>query len=1183
MHNLTHSQHEAIYNHERNLIVVAGAGSGKTFVLVERYLAVLDAHRDWPLNAVAAITFTKKAAQEMRHRVRQALESRYENASDETEQSIWATRLGGMESARIDTIHGLCASLLRGNAAEIGVDPDFRVLDEVQAQIILDETIGSVFNQVTREANPLSKLFTEYDLFTIRNAVGQHISNLDLEVVDENELLRIWGQAWAEHAHEQLQGLSENPHWEICTNWIPEGGWPENSDDKILAIWQTCWEALSRMQNAGNTSAQIEALHALATSIKLVGGRNAVWGGKEGLDEAKEVLRSIREISKSTLELIGEQPGEVDRKAAGLLPLWVGLIKTIQAEYWRVKHENNQLDFNDLERLTRQLLSRSGAAQQRYQGEEIKHLLIDEFQDTNPSQWEIAQGLANINEAGRLFVVGDPKQSIYMFRGADVSVFDAVKQEIQATGGQEIALARSFRTHQKLIDGFNSCFSHILQKTPGSAVSAYEVELDTLMEAERETAPSEIPAVDLLLVDRKLMGDDNNADTRRVWEAGVVAERLREIVEVEQRPVYDRQNNVVRPITYGDIVILFQSMRAVTTYEDALKDAEIPFVTIAGQGYYNRQEVWDVINALKAIHNPADDLALATALRSPLFGLSDEALLALRLQRDGFQQRLPLWEALEIGGDVPQVDVERVRFAYSCLHEIREIAGRVTVAELMRQLFNKTGYLAVLTGLPDGDRRRGNVEKLIDKAEVSGQITIGSFSAYLDDLSTREIREGEATLDTAHAITLMTVHASKGLEFPLVVLVDSNWTLQSNYTSALVYDHRYGLACKVYDEENDQFVPTFAYDRATRLQEMREIAERKRLLYVAMTRAQDYLLISGEKPSDTTSKNPSWMRWLLEAIGCAPQMFDVGEHVVEHPAFGTIRIQVPAFEEGQHTYPTTQAVLKMGWDDETIQKGEFFPLAVEMPPLLGNIIIEPSLAARHITATQIADLGSAQYELAYRQRFRHSMLHDAPGTIETISQQQNETVSQRMIGEIVHKALGWWQLPDRTPNFDAVIRHYAWELGIMNEKQHRYATDEARKLLQRITQSEVYHWLEGAKQIFREIPFIFRTDKRFIHGIIDVLFQRDDGKWGVLDYKTSYVKEYQGHKTRNLVIEHARRYHLQIGVYAAAIQEQVGVIPEAHIYYIRYGETVNVKADEWQSALHNLEHLIGELLEDQAE
>lgn len=1173
---LTAKQRIAIHEHERNLIVVAGAGSGKTFALVERYLTLLDKNPTWALNALVAITFTKKAAQEMRDRVRKALEQRLDTATPDM-QAIWAARMGAMESARIDTIHGLCASILRANAAEVGVDPGFEVLDEVDARILLDDSIDDVLQAVGHEDSATVRLFTEYDTRVIRQALGRLIGE-ELPTLPE-DILGFWQQAWENNAAYFVAELRNHPRYHAAAKWQPENGWP-TSADKLMEVWATCHPLIVAVDESENTTTCLDAISRLERAINLQGGKAEVWGNKAILEEGKAALKALREMVRETFATIGEPLGEADHKAATLLPLWTALIQQTQQVYRSRKQEEGLLDFTDLERLTRDLLVNNPQVRERYQGREFKHLLVDEFQDTNRTQWEIVRGLANIKQGGSLFVVGDPKQSIYQFRGADVSVFEQVKGQIREAGGADVSLSDSFRTHDTLVKGFNHLFGQILVRDANNPARDYEVELGELMQATRADAPSDAAPIEVLYINKSLTEEKMDSEGLRRWEAYELAKRLKTIVEDEKRPIYDKSQRTIRPINYGDIAILYQSMSNILLYEDVFKAAQLPFVTVAGRGYYSRQEVWDLLNLLTALHNPSDNLALASALRSPLFGLSDDALLALRLLRDPHDphKRLPLYEALNQQVDIARDEQERVAFTQHCLSKLRSLAGRVSIADLLQAALDETGYLATLTGLPNGAQRRGNVEKLLDKAQESRQVTLGAFSQYLHDLTTREVREGEALVDVKDSVTLMTVHASKGLEYPLVVLVDIGWSKGNYGGDTVMLDPTYGLVCKVYDPIEDKLVGGFAYKQAERLQNLREIAERKRLLYVAATRAQDYLLLSGQAIRSTKD---TWLSWIDSALELSEDLVP-GARTIEQ-TWGKLHIRVPEHPPTDDVLETIEGHSANGWSHPNVLAMTPLP-GDNQAPLTADIQIEVSSAIRHITATQIADAGGAHFDPLYRQRFRHSVLHDAPLTIDQISSRTAQDVSQRIIGEMVHKVLGWWQFQEEDSNIDKRLDSYAWELGVVDEERRKYAIQEAHKLIGKMLNSPVNNWLKEAKQIYREIPFVYRSDKRIIHGIVDVLFQRPDGSWVILDYKTSHVKGYKSGENEKLLSNHALRYHLQIGVYGAAVQEQLGgIVPETFIYYIRYGQYVRVARTEWTEALSRLEAIIGDLLTEQVD
>ncbi len=1173
--NLTPAQHRAIYQHHKNLVVVAGAGSGKTRVLVERYLSLLDQHPEWSLNALVAITFTRKAAQEMRDRVRQALEDRLTRTQSINEQRIWSDRIASMDSARIDTIHGLCATILRANAAEAGLDPDFVVLDDVDASILLESVIDDQLQAVVDEGHPAAQLFGEYDTKSLRDALKNFVESELIEI--SGDLFAHWQAAWEQSAAHEITILKQNADFLASTTWRPPGVWP--AGDKLTLIWEDCHRWIELF--SGDVSVQIclDSLRGLADGIKVNVGSSASWGGRDVLDESKAALKLIRESAKKLLEIIGDPPGAVEEKAALLLPLWYGLIQRIQAAYREAKQEQAALDFNDLERVTCDLLTNHATVRGRYQNTEFKHVLVDEFQDTNSAQWEIVRGLADPAVPGCLFVVGDQKQSIYAFRGADVSVFGGVRRTLTEIwgGDSEVMLSRSFRAHQPLVSCFNSLFERILTRDPASPVYEYQIDLGEAMDAHRLTPPADNPALEFWLVDKDAAKNPDekygiSAEASRRWEAFEIATRLRSMVESET-PVFDRVHGV-RPMQYDDIALLFQSTSNITVYEDVFKAQGLPFVTVAGRGYYSRQEVWDLLNLLRALYNPADNLSLASALRSPLFGLSDDALLALRLVRGLDGERLTLWDALDVAQAVPPDEQNLVIFARDCLYHLRAMAGRVTISELLRVALAHTGYLATLTGLTDGARRRGNIEKLLDKAESSGKVTLGAFSQYLSDLSAREVREGEALVEVEGAVTLMTVHASKGLEFPVVVLVDASWERGSRDGGLLIHDPRGGLACKIYDSEEDKQVSPFNYRQATRLREMREIAERKRLLYVAATRAQDTLIVSGQisQSKNGTRKTGDWLNWMLEALDLHQELQQAGENPVLRD-WGSIRLNISVtppedFEEREE---------KSAWD--SVQPGG----AAIQPPLMADVLVERTAVARHLSVTNLGDIGAAfnPENPYFRQRFRRDLLHDAPSHIDSVKHTRSKM--GRVIGEIVHEALHWWDFFGENENLEQQLESYAWKQGVVDAVEHWQAVQKAHELLGRFQGSPIHKWVKESRKFYRELPFIYKTEKRIIHGVIDLLIQRADGTWVIVDYKTSHVLN--GAKDRAAVEDHAQRYHLQVGAYAEAVIKQLQLLKldadklQVYIHYIRYNQTIPIESKQWESALENLEGFIGSLIE----
>ncbi|MCK6580302.1 MAG: UvrD-helicase domain-containing protein [Anaerolineae bacterium] len=1173
-------------------MVIAGAGSGKTLVLVERFLALLDADPELPLNAIVAITFTEKAAAELRERVRAGIQARV-NSEGASASARWAARLAAMDSARIGTIHSLCAAILRANAAEAGVDPAFDVLDEIASRLMLEAAVDDALRDAdaAETVGAAGALLAVYDGGGVRSALLRLAASDPLPADEPAALLDAWQRDWGRGVLEAVARfrawLAESA-FAVWAHPIPDG-------DKIGGVWRTCVELLiphPLTPTRGEGEEAREVLEAVVRAVALKGGSAKAWGGADVFKAAKAALTELRAAANLALDAIGAPPGALDEAAAALIGHWAALAGRAHRGYLTAKAARGGLDFDDLERLTAHLLQ-NDEVRARYAGDEIRAVLVDEFQDTNAAQWQIVRALTE-GRPGALFVVGDPKQSIYAFRGADVTVFKEVAARIVDAGGARVELAESFRTHSALVDAFNRLFPRLL-----TADSRYAVDYGAAMEAKRQP-PTAAPPLECLLVEKAPTGaKDEDEGSAREREATEIADRLRRLVEEERRRVYDKALKADRPARYGDIAVLFQAMTNAAIYETAFKTAGLPYVTVAGRGFYDRQEIWDALNLLRAVYNPGDDLAVASALRSPLFALSDDALLWMRHaphpltpsplvgKREGRGEKMTFWDCLYAAPLERLSDDDRaaVLFARETLDHLRALAGRVSIADLLREAYARTGYLAMLTGLPGGVRLRANAEKLIAVAEATGQAALGAFLEILDRLKAQEAREGEAALDAEDAVKLMTVHKSKGLEFPVVVLADASYRFGGGRDSAYAAcDLEVGWSCRVYDEAAANYVDSFAVRRRKAITAQKEDAEKRRLLYVAATRAADLLILSGQIhwDRDGALKTSGWLTWLIEALALG----DLAPEEIERdtPAGrAALRVSLYAAPDGQNQAPANRERARPADRSAALDWGPLIaPPApddeAEAPPLAAPIHLDQR-AVRDLTATQIGDLGAAVYGLPeddrpfFRERWARAVYGRAPAPIEMVSDKPRRSRA-RLIGEIVHRAIQYG-IPDGRGDLPRLLAGYAWGEGVTDPAESAAIVDEAARMLERVRGREVFGWLGAARRFFRELPFVSVTPERTIHGILDLLIERADGSWAVVDFKTAGVPRAQ-------VEQHARRYHLQVGVYALAVEQLLGVVPSVYLDYIQHDTLVHVPEPIWREALARLEEHIGALFGDEA-
>jgi ATP-dependent helicase/nuclease subunit A len=432
-------------------------------------------------------------------------------------------------------------------------------------------------------------------------------------------------------------------------------------------------------------------------------------------------------------------------------------------------------------------------------------------------------------------------------------------------------------------------------------------------------------------------------------------------------------------------------------------------------------------------------------------------------------------------------------------------------------------------------------------------------------------------IESSGAVTLMTIHASKGLEFPVVWIVDASRGDHPMDSPLVLYDKRFQLTCKLRNDDN-QWVKPYNYRQAEYLAGLREAAEHKRLLYVAATRAQDYLFTSGSATErDGELVVNGWLGWLW--------------HLFKDSTDAQVRLKVLTELPSEDVFSMGRPRAESAWD--ALDAGRSIAEQIEEPVLLRPVPIEPDALARYLSATHIADVGGAVHAdveeaSLYCERFRRQIFHDAPSQIRPAIKTREPRVPGRLIGEIVHLALRYWRFPFITDDQELgkMLDSYAWTLGIVDNRDRKKAVHDAYNLLSDLVEDKVYHWITDSKNaglaVYYELPFVFKTEKRIVHGIIDTLFQRTDGTWIIVDYKTSAVAGYhRGTNDTARLEDHARRYHLQLGVYASAVREQLGgITPETHLHYIRYSQTIMISAADWQRAVDDMESLIGKVVLD---
>jgi len=751
-------QQPAIRERGRDMVVTAGAGTGKTLTLVARYLSLLA--EGLPLRSIVAITFTKKAAREMRNRVREEVRKYLEQtALIPEEHDRWQAVYAALDAARIGTIHGLCAEILRAHPAEARVDPRFDVLEEGQVNILRGQAVDEALAWATddQEAVRLFALLGERDLrSTLDTLIKQRLDAQNAFDDSPDDLLAHWQQALADRQQHVLAVLLERPEWVGAVGMLQDNAALEPDDRMELQRR----EALAAIQDAVEPLADQLASLARLDGINLTGGRKAAWpGGKDQLKAVKDSLRALRDLWRSQSALLELTVTPLDEALAQALPTLHVAFAYACERYDAFKRERNALDFDDLEHGAVSLLRENDSVRERWQ-RDVRAVLVDEFQDTNGRQRDLVTLLNG--DGGKLFIVGDAKQSIYRFRGADVTVFHAERELIEQ-GGAAFPLETSYRAHRDLIQGLNDLLRPVLGEG-GTPDRPWAEPFAPLLHHREEPGPGFFPPyIELHLT----VGSKGEGALDRAADA--LAARIVDLVDGGVQIVEVGQT---RPLDYGDVAILCRASTSFSAYEDALERAGVPFLTVAGRGFYGRPEIRDLLTALQTLADPTDDLALVGLLRSPAFALSDAALFRLCQERDRAEEAVPLWDVLREAGDgLSEEDGPRAERAARIVADLHGQVGRTSVADLLKALLDATDYRAGLiqAGLARGAR---NVAKLLADAHASGIVGVGEFLEYVNGLRDSGTREGEARATAEGAVQIMTVHAAKGLEFPVVVIGD---------------------------------------------------------------------------------------------------------------------------------------------------------------------------------------------------------------------------------------------------------------------------------------------------------------------------------------------------------------------------------------------------------------------------
>ena len=1071
--NLTPPQRAAALERQRDIVLTAGAGSGKTRTLIARYAGLLAGGLS--PRRVVAITFTEKAAREMRSRVRTALGELAQNAVDPNERQRWVELGSQMDSARIGTIHSLCAEILRAHPAEAGNDPRFEVLDEGLAAALRVQVVTDTSSTLV-ELPDYAPLFQHFRASGVQALLG-FLLNRRLEaretfLQDFNSrslvLQSLESSLRSPEISEPLADLRAMSRESLTQN---EGENMASMLTDLLVLWCEAESALVRAEPVTCAGYLFQARREkmrgnIGKRVSPV--RDAISALKTAFDALLNPLTSGAGSKDSPPD------AELEDLFEQLQPLLRRAFDQLLQGYQSALNLRHALDFDDLEYGALQLL-KNPAIRARWQSE-LDALLVDEFQDTNARQRELVEALSG--PPGRLFLVGDARQSIYRFRRADVTVFRAVQERVRRAGGLVLDLDITYRAHEPLLLASADLLSIVMGTQPDPA-RPYHVPFSPLS-AYRKIVPEHIsgPHVEIVL------GVGAESASARQSAARALAERLLELKAGRQIQTWDQ------------VALLFRASTGFAAYEDAFEESGLPFVTVAGRGFYDRPEIRDVLNLLRALSDPSDDLCMAGLLRSPAFGLSDAALYQLRLQGT---QVLPYWAALR--GDLSmlnEVDNAYAQRAARIISELLPMVDRVPVAELLKCLVDACDYRALLAAddsTGSGGRQWRNLDKLLGDAQSSQQVNVRDFLEYLATLNDAGAREGEAPAEAQGAVRLMTIHKSKGLEFPVVVLADAG--REPRGASELAYLlPGLGFAFKLDPAP-------MLYRLASQQDQLQSQAETRRLLYVAVTRAQEKLIISGHAAPARSGSDPSISAWLSEL--CAAAGLDLAGLLARNGA------PLELFTS------SGQPVRAWCAPAENVQPAMLTP---------GSAALTPEL-----------DLPAL-----YRPLYKPAEDEDEERQARPVWRATAGAVPPSVIGKMVHKAIELWLFPTDA-RLILLLEAAALNAGLASQDQRSEAVRRARELLERFQMHPLWQEIDSALERHHEIPYSRMVAELAETGYIDLLYRTASG-WQLLDFKTDAIHNLT--QRQALVGKYAR----QMQRYTGAVESLLGAQAQARMCFL---------------------------------
>lgn len=1142
MPTFTRSQKKA-HDHQRHISITANAGSGKTSVLVSRYCDLVE-YRPYSPQDIAAITFTEKAAAELRSRIAKEFESRL---SDESRRARWEqlkTVREKFPSAVVTTIHGFCSQLLREFPIECDVPPNFAVISGFERTRMQDTALMEAIEHALAD-DPAPQFEDAYD--TARRVGRERMESILRLMLYNREsillskaegVLKLGRETTLEEWGNRVDAALRNMTLNAETRPVIQTLISYLKDD----LKEQATGLLSDAESATNAEDFLQSVNALLQDILLTSSgtprKRSYDVGKDEFDGLQELAATLTTALKNADDFLSadsspELHGRLFDDATMLLKIYDEAV----ALYNRRKELIGGLDFEDLQLKLYEALE-DEEVRNRIAGR-FKYIMVDEFQDTNELQYQIVRRMArDLTDINLLCVVGDRKQSIYGFRGAEVAVFTRATADIKKVNRDknraqhpleyreeiiepdsreeslgEIRLDASFRLLPGICAYVNAVCGPVMRVTSG-----YGVEYEPLVCARTSNGHGRVEAL-LTTPEAKQSeeqidnGDQKEGtDAERPDEAELIARRILQMVTDAEQLVWERpegsEQEEPRPVRFSDVAILCRKRSTFGPIEKALRSKGIPFLTHGSSGYFRTQEVYDVVNYLRTLLNTRDEVALLGLLRSPFFAVSDAELYQISLQPNRKDQENNLWSRSLRRIESGKASQALTRAA-KLIQDDRTMASRIPVSLLLKRILERTGWRGTVSGTERGEQMLANVDKLIDMArdfESRGFTNLFDFTERVSAQIDAEEMESEAAIHSSRdAVRLMTMHGAKGLEFPVVILPSLQAPPRSS--SPPYFDKELGFGWN-WTFNNVEYRPMVtALMKFKRRQ--KEQAEEARLFYVAVTRARDVLILSGEV-GDRPASN-TMLEWGLAPLPNLPEQNDSVQ--LNFPGLGFLEpdgATITVKDWSQEIHLLREVPDNDQYHPEGIVEPEFRADLLHIGELPARARGEIYSATQFLTYTQCPTKYYLRYRLGIPETLGSAWALDLNAS--TAKDTEDGTVFARLFREAAKRIDEMQAVEGREEVLSAIID----ELLILEPLDQKSLAGLRARLHQ--TFEQLLLSPEAAKRIFPEgyssetakelrLPVGSRREREYILGVMDRLTTHEDGTLSFLQYKTLQLKD----------------------------------------------------------------------------